>query len=560
MQLNLNKKQRVNFSMMCKRVLFGVLFTIIVFSCCFYLRSVSVSASDVAEKLQEQIKEVEQPIISENQEERAEILLLHNEVLTDLERENLMRLSDMATSMVKSMEFGTFEQYSSYINDFSYIICYNLNKQETDLIEALQSNNAKVMIIGSDFLEAYLEASDQDGLSDVVVKGAKGTLQYSFSKNADFEELVRFDGIVQTVTDNYSSGIIKVGDVEYPFCTQIAEVRFVATTDFTGELSYAGMLKELAIWMWIYQNAPVEYVQYFVLDAVDAFMPAKQLKEKVELLIDHSISFVISVMPVYQNVEYPAMQQFCEVLKYAQDNGGAVIMHAPIFKNKIDDWEKLNEVMTDATVAYSDYGVYPLGIEIPQSWIYDKDMLEWLKRYRTVFVYQDEEESEFHENIHKNLIYYNYHNLIMPVIKLDDTGISYVKNYASAFYVKGSNQDNTELAQKIKNYMQSFVSTKSLWDITHSVWANNYHLSYEEGVLTINDEVRSISYVPREYHEKFNYMRNMVQRVTVNIKNQSSGLIFLVSTVTILFLIMIGYARYQNRKRFLSKKIKRKGK
>lgn len=556
MQLNLNKKQRVNFSMMSRKFLIVIL----LLSFAIYLKSVSVSANDLAGKLQEQIEKDTQPVISDKKEDRAEILLLHNEVLTDSERDNIMLISNMATSMVKGLEFGTYEQYQPYLGEYSYIICYNLKNVDSTLAETLRACDAKIFLIGSEIMLDYLKSTGQAGLLEEAVEPTTGILHYSFENNAEFEELIQFHGISQSVATEYRSGIIEVGDKEYPFCSQIAKVRFVTITDFTGELSYAAMLKELATWLWPYKNDPVEYVQYVVLDAVDAFMPVEQLKEKVELLISQSLSFVISVMPVYQNTEYPAMQQFCEVLRYAQDNGGAVIMHAPIQQGTINDWEEFSEKMTAVTIAYSDYGVYPLGIEIPQSWIYKKDMLEWLKRYKTVFVYQDDGEIYFHEEDHKNLLYYNYHNLVMPMIELDDTGISYVKNYASALFINGNSQDNSELIEKINNYMQSSVSTKSLWELPHSVWANNYHLNYENGVLTINDEIRSIIYIPQEYDENFNYKRNVVQRVTVNIKNQSTGLILLVTIVTTLFLGMIGYARYHNRKRFFGKKSKGKEK
>lgn len=556
MQLNLSKKLRVNFNMMCRKFLI----LIILLGCSICFKTVAVSASDLAGKLQEETEKDTQPVISDKEEDRAEILLLHNEVLTDSERENIMLISNMATSMVKSMEFGTYEQYKPYLEDYSYIICYNLQKVDSTFVEILRACDAKIMLIGSEIMLDYLKVTGQAGVMEEVLEETTGILHYSFGNNAEFDEMIQYNGISQSVASEYHSGTIEVGDKEYPFCSQIAKVRFVATKDFTRDLSYAAMLKELATWLWPYKNNPVEYVQYVVLDAVDAFMPAEQLREKVELLIDQSLSFVISVMPVYQNTEYPAMQQFCEVLKYAQDNGGAVIMHAPIVQGKIDDWEEFSEKMTDATVAYSNYGVYPLGIEIPQSWIYEKDILEWLKRYKTVFVYQDGGEIDFQEEYHRNLLYYNYHNLVMPMIELDDTGISYVKNYPSALYIKGISQDNSELIEKINNYMQSSVSTKSLWELPHSVWANNYHLNYENGVLTINDEVRSISYVSQDYDENFNYKRNVVQRVTVSIKNQSTGLILLVTIVTVLFLFMIGYARYHNRKRFLGKKIKGKDK
>ena len=175
--------------------------------------------------------------------------------------------------------------------------------------------------------------------------------------------------------EGYTNGEITAGNKSYPFCSQVGNARFIPVTDFSGSLARAALMQEIVQWMWPYLDSPPDYAQYFVLDKVYPFMSAEKLKERVDILIESGIPFVISVMPVLQNTEFPSMKQFCQVLGYAQANGGAVILNAPVIHKADTDIDELYEKLTDMTVAYTDYGVYPLGIEVPLSWTNDETYL-----------------------------------------------------------------------------------------------------------------------------------------------------------------------------------------
>lgn len=489
---------------------------------------------------------------------KTDILLLHNAILTETERENLQRLSDMATSLVKRMEFGTVEEYEDVIEQYDAVICFHLSEEDTGLAKRLASSESKIMILGSEFMKQFLEETGQSSLIGEEEVHLNGVFQYTFSGIHEFEQLIRLDKLYDFRYQEEGTGNITIEKSSIPFSSILGGVTFIPVTDFSENLTYSAMMREMISWLWIYNDEPTEYTQYIVLDAVYAYMPAVELKEKVDVLIDNEIPFVISVMPVFKNTQYPAMQQFCEVLQYAQENNSAVILHMPILNDIVSDWDVYNELITNTLEAYNSYSVYPLGIEIGHSWIYNEEILNWLKRYRTVFVYEDERESDFTEESHVNLIYDNYHHLIMPSIPLDDTNTSYVKNYSSALYLDCSSMDTKELKENIESYLSAGTTTKSLWKISHSVWADSYHMAYENGVLSVNDEIRSLEYIPQDYEEDYEYKRNILQRVTLDLENQSNGLIYLVTVVIVLFLMMIAYARYQNRRRFLGKKIKEK--
>lgn len=108
--------------------------------------------------------------------------------------------------------------------------------------------------------------------------------------------------------------------------------------------------------------------------------------------------------------------------------------------------------------------------------------------------------------------------------------------------------------QDLVSSMQSDTSSYySLWDSTQSVWANSFHLNWSENTLTLNDIPCSLTYTPQPAAEDYDYNRNTLQRFTVSIQNESHFLIILVSIITIVFLLMIVYARHVQREHFLRK-------
>lgn len=408
--------------------------------------------------------------------------------------------------------------------------------------------------MGSEFMKRYL---NETGHSDLILQEStqdKGVLHYAFSGGDLFEENVNVENIALFQTEDKCEGRITVRDQEYPFCCQIAGVQFVSVTSFAGsELAQSAFLQELRDWMWTYLDTPPDYSQYLVLDCVYPFMDAEYLLEKINVLVEEEVPYVISVMPIYENTSYPAMVQFCQVLRYAQQNGGFIIMHAPIIHAVNKDKDELYEVLTEGLNAYLENGVYPLGIEVPISWTFDDYYLEILKRYQTVFVYNDEESSGFKLDAGYNKLVFNYHQLVMPVIPLDKTEISYLTCYSAAIYLDSIKTDTEHIREVIEIIKNERIPFQDLWALNHSVWANDIYLNYEDNVLYLNDKIVEITYEPIEYDEEYDYNRDIIQRITISLKNQNKALIILTAVIVVLFTSLIAYLRINNRRSFFYK-------
>ncbi len=480
----------------------------------------------------------------------ADFLLLHEEQISEEQLGSLRLLADGATALGKSMDLATPAQAKSVLGHYSLILCYDLKPNAT-LARSLAESGAKVLLLGGEILPDCLQAA---GIPEQAQKISQvpenAVLRYTISEQ-EYESIVTLPETVYEISQaDYSSGSLQVNLHTLPFCWQMGTLCYIPLTDFTPDLSRAALLQEISTWLWEYSGLPPQKGQYVVLDEIYAYMPAQSLLDRVELLAESGTPFVLSVMPVYQNTDYPAMQQFCEVLRHAQANGGAVILHTPILRVEVSDCEEFSAKMTEVLNAFTAQGVYPLGFDVPYSWAWNADALAWMQRSRTVFIHEDSKTPDFTRDTRQNLLYYNYHALVLPALSLGENSAASYSVFSAAHRIAAS-ASLEELQAQLSQLQSAQMPYYSLWSARQSVWADNFHLAWQDGALTINDTVCSLDYTPQSAPESYDYRRNALQRFTMNIQNESHFLIVLVTVVTVLFLLMIFYARRRQRLHFL---------
>lgn len=69
---------------------------------------------------------------------------------------------------------------------------------------------------------------------------------------------------------------------------------------------------------------------YIMIDEVYPFDDINMLELIADKFYDNGIPFVMSIMPVYQNTDYPSFKRYTSTLKYIQSKNGSLIMHEPI--------------------------------------------------------------------------------------------------------------------------------------------------------------------------------------------------------------------------------------
>ena len=84
----------------------------------------------------------------------------------------------------------------------------------------------------------------------------------------------------------------------------------------------------------------------------------------------------------------------------------------------------------------------------------------------------------------------------------------------------------------------------------HSYWLDQQLMEYKNGNLILNGKKMDLSFTPSVYPEDFNYHRNMLLRFSKDLTTQNKRLVILVGVISVIFLFLILFARYRNRKHY----------
>jgi len=486
---------------------------------------------------------------SEEELEKTEILVVYNNNPTDEEMMGVQSIVKIITYLQHSIVFASVDESISDLDNYDSIICYglkgNLDRFMTNLTEA----DKAVFILGSGGVEDYVTQKGYEFTCDRIINSV-ASVSYEFSEENKFSVLLNLeDSVLLNGQFNYVKGTITVANLTANLYSRYDNFVYMPSTDLSNSLMQASFTKEVAQWLWPFSGEPFSYAQYIVINEVYPFTPPEKLLEVVDYLIDLKLPFVISVMPIYENGEYPAMERLCEVLKYAQANGGAIIMHAPVINQEADNVKQIWEYLTIATVAYTNYGIYPLGIQVPERFMFSEINREIIQRYSTVFWYGESKEASINLTEQFNTIYKDGHQMIGTAIHLDELGNSQIKVHSTALYL--DIYDGIDMIKdQIQACRQSGIPLKSLWDIDHKVYADNLYLHTEQGQVYFNSSKVSLDYKPFEYEENYNY-HNAFQWIMFDLKGLNEKLVFVVAISSIVFVIFIIKARNINKRKFL---------
>lgn len=135
---------------------------------------------------------------------------------------------------------------------------------------------------------------------------------------------------------------------------------------------------------------------YFYLDNVTPFNDLNNLIGEVDYLKDRGIKFFIEAAPVFVNENLKAMGRFSEALRYAQANGGRVILKFPIINSKgvngTDTGGKIiGDKLKEAFKNYTNYWIYPVGISADEELLYREDLKNILESTDALFLNYNED-------------------------------------------------------------------------------------------------------------------------------------------------------------------------
>ncbi len=130
--------------------------------------------------------------------------------------------------------------------------------------------------------------------------------------------------------------------------------------DGLGAVALAGIMRRL------FGDGQQQTGQMYVLiDEVYPFSNLDMLYLTADQFYENGIPFIVRVMPVYDNLDYPAFHRYTQALRYAQSKGGSVVLHEPIVREYETEREPLREKTARAKNAFSEGGVLILDMDFP---------------------------------------------------------------------------------------------------------------------------------------------------------------------------------------------------
>lgn len=418
--------------------------------------------------------------------------------------------------------------------------------QET--AQALNTSGLPIFVIGSGALEQLAPVRLEHGSLVIRLETEQHQNQDLLLKQTEIK-LLRNPG-------ESLGGTLFVGATSYPLCQTVEQVTHLAyfdpqSADFGNYLATC-----LQIWRWPYEGLPRGYGYYLVLDRVYPFEEPAKLMEITDMMEEENVPYALSVMPLYANSEYPAMKRFCEYLTYVQSRGAGVILHAPLVTLQSVSAEDIREHINIAYEGYTNYGVYPLAIQTPDSWLLSEKGLSVLTGFRTVFTFVSAEEV-YGDQLNINLAFKDGHQLVAST---REGALTYTDAYAQAIYLD-VNQDVETLREQVKAIKRSRRTLKSLRDMQNAVYSgDNYLLAEADGSLAFNGKEMQLAYVPFVYEENHEFDRGFVQNLKQQIEEGNKLILLFVLVSCSFFIVAMFLVRRSIRGELLQAKRKKPNK
>lgn len=156
-----------------------------------------------------------------------------------------------------------------------------------------------------------------------------------------------------------SMGLLKIGEeTEAPFLQRDGKLAYIPfyREDGLGAVMLGNAVGDLL-------GIKGEGAMYAAIDEVYPFSDLAKLCRMADILHDNGIPFIVRVMPVYDNLDYPAFLRYAQVLRYVQARNGTVMVHPPIERGSEEGEETLETKMGRFTDALGEQGILWISME-----------------------------------------------------------------------------------------------------------------------------------------------------------------------------------------------------
>lgn len=482
------------------------------------------------------------------------VLLWPKAAMADVTR--LLVITDEQVSDTSAAMTAVVRQIALYSNwECSFVEAREVaeTKGYTGIILALDARGempeqAAALLAHSDLPIFVIGQGGIAEIADTQLYQGSMTMRLTTQGNEQNDSLLRATKLLLMQGEGEKlGGTLFVGGQELPLCQSMGRITHLCYFAPEKEAECAFLATMLQEWLWPYENDPVAYGDYLVLDMAYPFTDPESLLERVDMLEEENVPYSIAVMPMYANAEYPAMKRFCEVLRYAQSKGASILMHVPLVVLQNVEVDDLKTNIATAYSAYSRYGVYPLAIVAPDVWLMSEKGQEVLRGWRTVFMFTSDE-AVYGTRLKENTALRDGHQLIAPAYQQAD---AYTSAYPQAIYIDVATDTET-IRTQVQRLKNSRFVLKDVRDMENVVYAGNMYVHYlpDEGMMVDGSRV-SLAYTRFTYEDNFVYDRGFMQHMVEQIQSSNKLIMAFVAIACTFFSVGMVLSRRDTRRQLL---------
>ncbi|WMJ82956.1 DUF2334 domain-containing protein [Oscillospiraceae bacterium LTW-04] len=202
-------------------------------------------------------------------------------------------------------------------------------------------------------------AGPVDGVTTLRLKNMGVTLQLDDHSQYQF---IKAATVAQQLEHGQRYGSIELSSGDsFPFAVILSNAVYVPWYQQEG-LSYimlGGLLRQY------FGADSADGAMYVLLDEIYPFSDLDMLYETTDRFAQSGIPFIVRVMPVYDNLDYPAFKRYTRSLRYVQAKGGAIVLHDPIVRQYESEREPLADKLTRAKAAFAEEGITLFDMNFP---------------------------------------------------------------------------------------------------------------------------------------------------------------------------------------------------
>lgn len=297
---------------------------------------------------------------------KKDVLLIYDQLAVDtVYRNNLNTVETLLSALSRTAEIVSIDDYSvGQMSGYQKVIILKNTENpitNPDFIHDCQNYSGALVYIGFD-VSGLIPALDSFPISRQMGRTVSVNLN-GLAVNSIWIEDLR---VIDTHPDPGETTIV-VGATSYPFSKTLEKLTYVPTLigDPGFTLGLGGILKD---WFGLATSA---HMTLLVPD-IYPFSDLNMVIETSDAFYASGIPFALGVVPMDENIDFPAMARFYQVLRYVQSRNGTIIIHRPSPATVSDGNTVLSKKMYAVITKMVENGVYPLGLASGESLFFDE--------------------------------------------------------------------------------------------------------------------------------------------------------------------------------------------